>query len=81
MSFQRLDAGLVLIVPDLDESVVGAAHQVRFVSAVIVVDTVHSLFVSVKGEVWRVRSKLPNLVEKTEINYLAFLEIFSLTEN
>ena len=61
MAFKGLDARLVLIIPDFNESVIGTTHQVRFVAAVVVVDTIHTLFMSVQCEVGRVRPKLPNL--------------------
>ena len=61
MAFKGLDARLVLIIPDFNESVIGTTHQVRFVAAVVVVDAVDAFLVPVQREVWRVGPKLPDL--------------------
>ena len=61
MALQRLNARLVLIIPDLDQTIVGAADEIRLVAAVVVVDAIDALLVAVQREVGRVRAKLPNL--------------------
>lgn len=67
MSLKSLDAGLVLVVPDLDEPVVGAADEVRLVAAVVVVDAVHPLLVPVQCEVGRVGAELPDLQREEQV--------------
>ena len=64
MALQRLNARLVLIIPDLDQTIVGAADEIRLVAAVVVVDAIDALLVAVQREVGRVRAKLPNLKKK-----------------
>ena len=48
---QRLNAGLVLVVPDLDESVISPGHDVGLVPSVVIVDAVDALLVALQGEV------------------------------
>lgn len=45
VSLQRLNARLVLVVPDLDGAIIARGHDIRPVSAVIIFDIVDSLFV------------------------------------
>ena len=61
VALESLDAGLVLVIPDLDHPVVRAADEVRLVAAVVVVDAVDAFLVPVQREVWRVGPKLPDL--------------------
>ena len=56
MAFETLHAGFVLVVPYLDESVVRARYDVRFVPSVVVVDTIDSLLMSLECEVGASRS-------------------------
>ncbi len=56
MPFQRLNASLVLVIPDLDQTIVGATDEVRLVAAVVIVDAVDALLVTVQREVGRVRA-------------------------
>jgi hypothetical protein len=51
VAFKSLDASLVLVIPDFDESVVGTADEIRLVSTVIVVDTVHPFLVTVQCKI------------------------------
>jgi hypothetical protein len=64
---QALYAGLVLIVPDLDESVVGARDDVGLVAAVVVVDAVHTLLVTLEGKVGAGGAELPNLQDELRL--------------
>ena len=61
VAVERLHARLVLVVPDLDESVVGARDQVGLVAAVVVVDAVDALVVALEREVGRRGAELPHL--------------------
>ena len=60
MSLQALDARLVLVVPDLDLSIVRSRDDVGLVPAVVVVHTVHALLVALQREVGRRGAELPN---------------------
>ena len=51
MSLQALDACLVLVVPDLDLSVVRPRDEVGLVAAVVIVHAVDALLVAFQGEV------------------------------
>ena len=51
MALEGLDTSFVLVIPDLNLSIVGTADQVGLVSTVIVVDAVDALLVSVKSEI------------------------------
>ena len=61
MALEGLDTSFVLVIPDLNLSIVGTADQVGLVSTVIVVDAVDALLVSVKSEIRGVWSQLPHL--------------------
>ena len=51
VALQRLNAGFVLVIPNLDLAVVRARDQVRLVAAGVVVNAVHALLVTLQGEV------------------------------
>ena len=61
MSLQTLDTGLVLIIPDLDLSVIGPCDEVGLVPSVVVVHAVHAFLVALKGEVGSGGAQLPDL--------------------
>jgi hypothetical protein len=56
MPFQRLNASLVLVIPDLNQTIIGATDEVGLVAAVVIVDAVDALLVTVQREVGRVRA-------------------------
>ena len=60
MAVKALHARLVLVVPDLDESVVGPGHEVGLVAAVVVIDAVDALLVAVQRKIGRLRAELPD---------------------
>ena len=70
VALQGLNAGLVLVIPDLDEPVVCTADEVRLVAAMVVVHAVHALLVTVQGKVGRRRAQLPDLVRDIKLNCL-----------
>ena len=51
MALEGLDTSLVLVIPDLNLSIVGTADQVGLVAAVIVIDAVDALLVPVESEI------------------------------
>lgn len=61
MTFKSLDTRLVLVIPDLDASVVSARNEVRLVSPVEVIHAIDPLVVAFQSEVGRARTQLPNL--------------------
>ncbi len=67
VALQRLHTSLVLVVPDLDSSIVRTRDKVRLVATVVVVDTVDALLVAFEREVGMIRAQLPHfdgLVER-----------------
>ena len=59
----HLNASFILIVPNLDGSVVGTGNEIGFFSPRIIFETVDSLRVPFEREVWLGRAQLPNLNE------------------
>ena len=45
-----------LVVPDLDQSVISPRDKVGLITAVVIVHTVHTLLMALKGEIRRVGS-------------------------
>ena len=66
VSLERLQAGLVLVVPDLDHHVVGARHKERFFAALVVIDRVDALGVALQRVVGRRRPDRPDLDRRVE---------------
>jgi hypothetical protein len=66
MALERLHAGLVLVVPDLDELVVGARDEVRLVAGERVLDGVDALLVALEREVRIGRIEAPDLDSAVE---------------
>lgn len=60
VTVQGVDTRLRLVIPDLDESVVGTGHEVRFVASGIVVDAIDALVVALHREIRRSRAEIPN---------------------
>jgi len=54
-----------LVVPDFDETVVSSRHQVRLVTAMVVIHAVDALLVTFQREVRRTRTKIPDLQQST----------------
>ena len=78
MSVQRLDACFVLVVPNLDESIVSTGDQVRFVSARVVVDAVDSFLVTFEREVRLVGAELPHFESPIERGRAERIRVFSV---
>ena len=61
MPFQGLDTGFILVIPYLNKTIVCSRDKIRFISSVIVINTVNSLLVSLEGKVRSSRTQLPDL--------------------
>ena len=61
VALQRLYAGFVLVIPNLDVSVVGTGNQVRLVATGVIGNAVDTLLVTLESEIRRRGTELPYL--------------------